>query len=60
MEHISKNVKGGEDMYYGEVLKLCGFEDAEIERERPRIERAVTVLPQPDSPTKPRISLRAM
>ena len=26
--------------YYDELLKLCGFEDEEIEEERPRIEKA--------------------
>jgi len=28
--------------YYDELLKLCGFEDNEIENERPRIEKTFT------------------
>ena len=31
-------------MYYTEVLKLCGFEDAEIEREKPRLDKAFKKL----------------
>jgi benzoyl-CoA reductase/2-hydroxyglutaryl-CoA dehydratase subunit BcrC/BadD/HgdB len=31
-------------MYYTEILKLCGFEDAEIERARPRIDKAFKKL----------------
>jgi hypothetical protein len=30
--------------YYEELLKLCGFEDVDIEKERPRIERAFQKL----------------
>jgi benzoyl-CoA reductase/2-hydroxyglutaryl-CoA dehydratase subunit BcrC/BadD/HgdB len=30
--------------YYDELLKLCGFEDEEIEKERPRIEKAFEKL----------------
>jgi benzoyl-CoA reductase/2-hydroxyglutaryl-CoA dehydratase subunit BcrC/BadD/HgdB len=38
-------IEGGKaKMYYDELLRLCGYEPEEIERERPRIERAFEKL----------------